>query len=431
MRLKNKIIGLVRAEQEQQALFQWFTKRPSKYTIIRIINFLFHELIILFMMLLALPVVGIVRLLRPLILVRFRIVSGKRIAHLAIDVEQHLCELEAGMQAKNTFDIFYFSLPICNYQLWRMWRKKILILRCSRFAYQVVRVNSLFPGHEKYVIPRASGSYRDIHGLYARIPAHLSFSTKEEEEGHRQIRSMGVPEGAPFICFHVRDSAYLSSVAPLYNWDYHNYRDSNIANYIPAIKELTKSGYYAFRMGAKVKDPLDTGDNHMIIDYASRHRTEFLDIYLSSKCKFFIASNSGIEEVPKIFRRPVIYINFVPLGHIHTWWPIILFIPKKLWLRKERRFLSFSEILRSEIGNFLYSYQYEKSGIDVIENTSEEIKDVVMEMDKRLAGTWRPSDEDEELQCRFWSLFKQNKLHGKITARIGSEFLRQNKELLN
>ena len=51
-------------------------------------------------------------------------------------------------------------------------------------------------------------------------------------------------------------------------------------------------------------------------------------------------------------------------------------------------------------------------------------------MDERLKGTWQTTEEDEELQQRFWSLFRKSELHGVIKARIGGDFLRQNKDLL-
>jgi hypothetical protein len=70
-------------------------------------------------------------------------------------------------------------------------------------------------------------------------------------------------------------------------------------------------------------------------------------------------------------------------------------------------------------------------GIELVENSPEEILDVVIEMDERLKGTWENSEEDEELQRRFWNIFKVNDLSKVIRARIGTKFLRQNKELLN
>jgi len=241
---------------------------------------------------------------------------------------------------------------------------------------------------------------------------------------------MGVPKDAKYVCFHARDSAYLSSVMPKENWHYHDFRDSRIENYLPAVEGLAERGYYCFRMGAVVKNKIQT-HHPMIIDYASRWRTEFLDMYLSATCHFFIASGSGIDSVTGVFRRPIVFVNGIPLEYAPSWDSQFLYIPKKLWLLRERRFLSFREILETGIGRFLESEKYQKHGIEVLENTPDEIADVCLEMDERLRGTWSSTEEDEALQKRFWGLFPQSHLHGRFLSRVGASFLRQNRGLLD
>ena len=92
--------------------------------------------------------------------------------------------------------------------------------------------------------------------------------------------------------------------------------------------------------------------------------------------------------------------------------------------------MTFREILDSGTGRFLRGHQYEEHGIEVVENTPEEITSVAVEMDERLKGTWKTSEEDEWLQQRFWSLFKPSDLNGVFHLRIGADFLRQNRNLL-
>ena len=54
-------------------------------------------------------------------------------------------------------------------------------------------------------------------------------------------------------------------------------------------------------MGSKVKDKLNT-NNPKILDYANMEiRSDFLDIYLASKCKFCISTDYGLDEVMVIF----------------------------------------------------------------------------------------------------------------------------------
>ena len=52
-----------------------------------------------------------------------------------------------------------------------------------------------------------------------------------------------------------------------------------------------------------------------------------------------------------------------------TW----LMIFKKYWLIKEKRFLNISEVLKSGYGRFYKSEEFKKAGIELVNNTKEEI----------------------------------------------------------
>ena len=93
--------------------------------------------------------------------------------------------------------------------------------------------------------------------------------------------------------------------------------------------------------------------------------------------------------------------------------------------------MSFREILESGVGRFLSTNQYIDYGITLIENTPDEILEVTLEMEERLKGTWITTEEDEDLQRKFWNLYKRSELHGKIYSRIGAAFLRKYQALLD
>lgn len=380
-----------------------------------------------FLSVLLVPLVLLVRLLRPFVLVRFGKLDSSRIGHFASFPEIYLCEREAGINKKRTYDIFYCDELISNHQLKKMWKRILHISTFPSLAFLANRVNCCLPGCNKHIVPMEE--CKDLYGFYKHTPPHLSFTNEEERRGEQLVRKLGIAQDLPFVCFHARDGHYLKNVKKVYDWSYHDYRNSNVQSHIAAAEELARRGYFLVRMGAIVEKPLVTS-NPMIIDYATKYRTDFLDIYLCAKCRFFIGSGAGIDEVLKIFRRPILSTNFIPLNRIEDLNSMRLFIPKKLWLRKERRFLAFREILDSKIGKFFYSWEYEEADIDIKDNTSAEIREAAIEMDERLKGTWQTSEDDELLQRRFWSLFKPSQLRTEISTRIGTEFLRQNRQLL-
>ena len=374
----------------------------------------------------VLPLVLGVRALRPFVLIRFGRLISNRLGHFALEPELYLCERDAGMHPPGAVNIFYHSKPLSNQQLKKMWERK---LRVWQFGSVLDQLNRLLPGFQPHVIPLHSSVHQDEDRLLERFPPHLEFTEEEELQGWSALQEMGILEGTSFVCFHARDLVYLDTMLGGSHllWRYHDYRDSSIQNYIPAAEGLVRRGYYAVRIGAIVKDALRTA-NPKIIDYATKRRSDFMDIYLGAKCYFMIVSNTGPCALGWIFRKPIAFVNVAPFLEPRIRRDCDLFIPKKYWLTNDKRFMIFKEILESGAGEFYYSQQYVDHSIELIENTREEITDLVVEMDERLKGTWQTTEEDEELQRRFLSIFEIGDVHRKM--RIGAEFLRQNRGLL-
>jgi putative glycosyltransferase (TIGR04372 family) len=379
----------------------------------------------IFLYVLALAIVLLVRVVRPFVLIRFGIIPYDRIGHLGTETELYLCERDLRMQEK-AFDIFSYSRPVANKQLLKMFKR---LLHASRFTSKVPIVNQRLPGYEAYEVPRIKN--RDVNDLLIRIQPHISFTPEEMRLGQSALCNMGISENTPFVCMHARESNYLDTVLPKTDWDYHNHRNSSIHNFIAAANELTNRGYFAIRTGANCTESLNT-TNSKIIDYAMKHRTEFLDIFLLANCRFLIGSPCGYTHLAyDLFRKPLVCVDFSCLEYVYTWSDKCLFIPKKLWLRKEHRFMRFREIFDSGVGTFFRTEFYAENGIEIVDNTPEEISAVAIEMDERLKGKWMATDEDEKLQNLFWDMFPESELHGVIRSRIGAEFLRQNKGLLD
>lgn len=375
---------------------------------------------------LALPIALLIRLLKPVKLIRFGRLPSERIGHFAANIESYLCHKDLFEDKKTSLDIFYYERVVCNKQLAKMWSRVLHIWPAVRW---IDMANRLIPGWEEQEFVVKKYNSRDAAGLFNRTSPHLYFTKKEQKAGDRQLRKLGLCEDDSFVCFASRDSAYLEKIYPCRDWRYHDHRNASIANYIPAALAMVERGYYAVRMGAIVEEAIGS-DNPRIIDYANNGRTEFLDIYISSKCKFFITSSIGLLAVPKIFRRPIAFVNYIPIGYLHTGGKSDLTIFKKLWLKKEKKFLTFREMYEFGIEREGKGEKYKEYGIEIMENTPEEITALAIEMDERLKGTWRPQEKDEVLQRRFWEVFKPLDENQIMVSRIGAEYLRQNEWLL-
>jgi len=329
-----------------------------------------------------------------------------------------------------------------------MWKRQVFFFPWGWLAYYVDKLNRYFPGFKDHIVGVQSLPHDDSFVIesYGRDPVayapmsplvsplllnsqtQLQFTQEQEQHGKEQLEQIGIPPKAEWICFHARDSAYVKSHRTGGNWSYQNYRDSNIQNYMAAVEVLTQRGYFAFRMGAVVDKPLQN-DNDRVIDYALQYRSELMDLYLAKKCRFYILSATGIQVFPLIYRKPMMIVNVPNFREIISCSGRELFIPKKYWVRSEKRFLTFGEVCRMK-GEMMNSHSFEKHGIDVVENTSDEILDAVIEMGDRLKGVWKSSKEEEDLQGQFWDLLKANGTYCPPQLRIGEAFLRENAELL-
>ena len=390
------------------------------------------------MYILAIPTVVLIRLIRPWLLLRIGGLHSSRLGHFAANTELYLCERDAFINTpkQQYFDLFYFAYkPICNLQLAKMW-KRVLHVWPVWLLSPIVNVNRLIPYGAVHEIGNNTQWDRDIHNLLDQFSPHLQFNDTEEKFGLCGLLALGIPKGAPFVCLNVRDSTYLNKFQPG-EWDYHNYRDSDVQNYVLAAETLAGLGYFVIRMGVVVHEPIKS-INPKVIDYAANGmRNDFMDIYLGAKCEFCISVGSGFDAVPFIFHRPTVYVNMVPLGYLGTYIKKSIGITKHYYKVQENRELTMNEIFAQGLGFSSYGFYYESKGIQFIENTPEEIRDVVVEMAERLNGTWQPHEDDEALQKRFWEIFPTDaldtigvRLHGQIRTRFGTHFLRNNREWL-
>ena len=193
---------------------------------------------------------------------------------------------------------------------------------------------------------------------------------------------------------------------------------------------MAQRSYFCLRVGKVVEEKIDSS-NPRIIDVAcSGERTDFMDIFLLARNRFLICSDTGISEIAVLFRRPLVRVNWVPIARHASWVQNEVRIFKKFFLKKENRVLSFREINELGIADVSIGTVFDELGIELIENTPEEIMAAAVEMDERLKGTWEVAVEDEELQRCFWSRYGPGLLKSP-EQRIGAEYLRQNKCLLD
>lgn len=337
-------------------------------------------------------------------------------------------QLEKRTEDTNTMYIGISGNPD-NQQLLKMFKRKLMIIQ-SEFLAKIC-------GNGAFII-RWSGVYRNLpfnnneYYEFENTVPDLQFTSDEEKKGRELLEKMGIDDKSWFVCFHCRDSAFQKNYSE-------DWRNSDIENYLPAAEYIASQGGYAIRMGHTVEKKIAGLSNPRIIDYASQYRTDFGDIYLPAKCKFFLGTTAGLVVIPALFNVPIAGVNFIPF--ITTWRMGDLFIPKKIWSVEENRLLTFREYIDFakdirvgdiRLGVDVYTTQKLADGkFRVIENTPQEILELTIEMNERINGTFTLSEEDEELQKQFHALIPTNHDYYRTPVRIGAKFLRDNRNLLS
>jgi len=349
------------------------------------------------------------------------------VGELAMDTEIYLCERKAGLHGKGFIDIFFhmyhLTPTVCNEQLKAMWERTLPVWPITP---ELVRLLESLPGEFPIQVPPTCP--RDNFGLLESTPRHLHFTPDEIRHGQSVLRQLGIPMAAPWVCFHARDGKYDASLKR-YEQSFTTYRDSHLGNMLPAAKALADLGYYTLRMGKEPEE--DCQSQHTrVIDYAaSPHRSDFMDLFLMAHCHFFFGGDAGIYALAELFRRPYVFVNFPVMYSLHIWNPMP-FLPKRFQWQRTGQPLTHSELLVLEReGMRHYDDKYRAAGVELLENTPEEIQAVVLEAEARLRDDFPTTPADELLQEKFWGIYAHGlgDIPGGVRrTRIGRDYLRQN-----
>lgn len=395
--------------------------------------------------------------LKPAVHIRFGQLESPRIGNLASLPEFYLCERDAGMHPTNSIDLWYhydvhaYSLlekksareMVSNEQLLTMWQRKIHITRIAKYLDSLNKL--LRPGHQSFVANMPQYHW-DPHGFYENASTHLAFTSGEEQKGLNALQKMGIGPDEPFVCLHVRDANFLNVARPLNSelpndrrgWDF---RDSDIRNYSLAAETLANLGYYVIRMGKHVSEPF-ASENPRIIDYAFKFQSDFMDVFLPSRCSFFIGQNSGGSMLPMVFRKPMVFVNIFPLAEVgHCQYANGMLILKKYYSKQLGRMLSFREVFDKGLSR--YSTVMPKDitkdstlALEILDNTPEEINEAVLAMHNRLESASQRVDSTPNLQEEFESIVKSYPLDiplkpDDLRFTVVPHYLDTNRQLLD
>ncbi|MBI2789649.1 MAG: TIGR04372 family glycosyltransferase [Elusimicrobia bacterium] len=212
-------------------------------------------------------------------------------------------------------------------------------------------------------------------------PLEVGLRPEKRAQAHARRLEMGLPENAWFAGLHVREPGFSNPN------EEDTCRNAAIANFIPAIREITSRGGWVVRLGDKSMTPLPPMER--VIDYPhTRFKSGLLDLYLISECRLYIGMPTGILETARLFQRPTLITNMHNMTMCYPRHPGDRGIPKHVYSRSKGRFLS----LREVIDGPWEVQHYQTIGDDFVlfENSPEELRESVAELLDSLDRGYQP-----------------------------------------
>jgi putative glycosyltransferase (TIGR04372 family) len=377
------------------------------------------------LLLLAIP---ILRLRRIRILVNpIFSPSFSRIGHLAAEPDCFIKEGILGHRPDYRGLILFPSDRVANRCLLAYWKKHLHVID-SPFWARFLQPLKWVPFVTYRIDPYATAMHEvatvfEIQAKYADQPPLLQLTTDHRAAGEARLRELGIPEGDWYVAVHCREGGF-DAHDPV-----HSARNANIENCFLAMQEIVSREGWCLRMGDPTMKPLPpmTG----VIDYAhSTLRSDWMDVFLCARCRFFFGGGSGLSQVATIFGVASAGVNLaLPIFGL-GFGVKDLAIPKLFWSRSLKRYLTIPETATSPIGSARFTHCYDLQDIEAHENTPEDIRDLVVEMLEEIDGRFVETDEDRRLQAQYHSLLRPGHYAYGGVSRIGRKFLRKYRDLV-
>lgn len=364
-----------------------------------------------------------------LVRVRFlRLTAPNRIGHISLEIDAFVKAGTLGRRPKMLAVLIAPPSATPNTHLAKCWRRHLAVVLDEQWAARLRPFMAysylVFDTHRYVLAIDSTAEYVAIQHEWEPRPALLGVATEDQAWGAERLAALGVPTGAWFVCMHSREGGYSPEDEHL-----HRFRNSDISSYLEAAAAIRARGGWCVRMGDPSMKPLPAIDG--LVDYAhSPLRDPRMDVFLCATCRFFLGNTSGLFLVSCVFGVPAIMANAVPLSMVLPFGSADIGVPKLIRRKADGRILPFWELFSTPVANYRFAELYENGGLEVVDNTPEEIRDVALEMLDRLEGKIRYSPEDEALESAFKALMKPGHYTYGSASRVGRDFLREHRDLV-
>jgi len=380
--------------------------------------------------------------------VKIAILKVHRIGHLTLEPDSWLrknAQLKnnnclyifiSGGNTANDFvhDLISSKLTVCNSEYWYgFYGSRPLLMKDDFYEKMPFDLSSL----------RRGGSIIDLYSELAKVFKSTSSKIDFPQEKINNIKRILIKEGIKdftnVVCYHVRDSDYLSAAFPDNTHDYNDVRDMNIDNYSKGINYLLNQGYTVIRLGKTSNQSLNL-EHENYYDFCIHRDEKYgeeIEAFLLSICQFFIGTSSGILSLASMFDTPTLAVNVTP--YVPNYGRHTVFIPKTLSDSNDN-IVNFYELFdgksfewnnkQIKLLNCHDTRVLIKAGFSFVENDKEDIFAAVKEFDEKVRDRTL-STEQTDLQKQYWNSIPDDVWIKGANSLVSNSFLRRHCELFN
>jgi putative glycosyltransferase (TIGR04372 family) len=378
--------------------------------------------------------------------VKIAILKVHRIGHLTLEPDSWLRKNAHSKNSKclyifinggnisNDFvlDLISTKLTVCNSEYWYgFYGSRPLLMKDEYYEKMPFDLSSL----------RRGGSIIDLYSELAEVfratPSQIAFPSEKVNNIKEILIKKGIKDFTKIVCFHVRDSAYLSEEFPNNSHDYNDVRDMNINNYSKGIDYLLNQNYIVIRLGKTSNQSLSV-EHENYYDFCihrDEHYGEEIEAFLLSICQFFIGTSSGILSLASMFDTPTLAVNVTP--YVPNYGRNTVFIPKIL-LDSNGNQVNFHELFdgksfewNNKQINLLNCHDTRiliKAGFSFVENDNEDIFAAIKEFSEKVRNR-ALSLEPTDLQKQYWNSIPDDVWIKGANSTVSDSFLRRHNEL--
>jgi putative glycosyltransferase (TIGR04372 family) len=211
----------------------------------------------------------------------------------------------------------------------------------------------------------------------------------------------------PLVALFTRDADFRSKKSDAVFVESSNYRDVTAGNYVSLAQSLShRFSIIKMGRGTKYQPGLD---NQYWYNYStSQDQSDSNDFFFIGNSDICITTDSGSLWIPFLFRKKIVQTNLSLFGLV-AGPPFTIATIKDYRLIKNDKLLTLAELVKLGIHRISDQKNLDMLGVEVTENSQEDLKRLGQEIEDLFDGVWIPSE-------------LSRKVHSKIAVQFAEDF---------